>query len=45
MTDLVSSKVSADSVTAEVLTLKMKNEKRKSKKVAFMLPFYLPYSV
>lgn len=37
MTDLVSSKVSADSVSAEVLTLK--NEKRKTKKVALMLPF------
>ena len=29
MTDLVSSKVSADSVSAEVLTLKTKNEKLK----------------
>ncbi len=39
MTDLVSSKVSADSVSAEVLMLKTKNEKRKIKKVALMLPF------
>lgn len=31
MTDLVSSKVSADSVSAEVLMLKTKNEKRKTK--------------